>query len=214
MTIIAAIDLRAMHGDVRFQGDRPTCLAFALSDLNGHRHQKPAQLSPEHLYREAAALTLGWKPKVGLNVDAALQAVSAPGQALEVDVPYASDEPTLPLEPNPHCDPLFTGRYTRQLPVMATIENALTGKRSIGLVLRLTADFYDVPAELPQIPYSPHAFPNDSHAVIVVGMGSDDVTNERYVLIRNSWGSDWADNGYAWLSESYVLTHTLCAFGD
>ena len=38
MTMIAEIDLRAVHGGIRDQGERPTCMAFALSDLNGHRH--------------------------------------------------------------------------------------------------------------------------------------------------------------------------------
>lgn len=214
MTITASIDLRNTHGQVRHQGDRRTCLAFAMSDLNGNRHLQPAQLSPEHLYREAAALVPGWKPHGGLTIDAALKAVSAPGQALEITVPYATKEPTVPLAPNPSCKPLFAGRYALHSPVMIAIQVALAANRSMGLVLRVTPDFYNVSADAPQIPYSPHAFPNELHAVLVVGMGTDNGTSESFVLIRNSWGPDWADNGHAWLPESYVLNHTLYAFGD
>lgn len=214
MTITAEIDLRTLHGKVRDQGDRPTCMAFALSDINGHRHQQPALLSAEHLYRQAAGLMPGWKPGDGLDVDAALHAVEAPGQALEAIVPYIAVEPTLPLEPNPHCAPLFAGSYGRQPWMMSTIEGALASDRSIGLVLRLTAQFFTATAIFPQIPFSPHAIFGQSHAVVAVGMGSDSVTSERHVLVRNSWGVSWGDNGHAWLSESYILTHTLCAFGD
>lgn len=214
MTIITEIDLRSLHGSVRDQGDRPTCMAFALSDLNGHRHQQPAQLSAEHLYREAAGLMPGWKPGDGLEVGAALRAISAPGQALEVTVPYVGVEPTIPLEPNPHCAPLFLGGYSRHSPVMHAIESALGSDRSIGLILRLTVEFFTVTADVPQVSFSPLAIVGQSHAVVAVGMGYDSVTNERQVLIRNSWGGSWGDNGHAWLPEPYILTHTLCAFGD
>jgi hypothetical protein len=214
MTIIADIDLRPMHGSIRDQGDRPTCMAFALSDLNGHRHQQPAQLSAEYLYREAALLMPGWKPGDGLAVDAALRAVSAPGQALETAVPYIAIEPSLPLDSNPCCAPLFAGSFSRQIPLMGTIESALLGDRSVGLVLRLTMEFFHATAQLPQVPYSPLAIFGQSHAVVAVGVGNDIATNERHVLIRNSWGLGWGDNGHAWLPESYILTHTICAFGD
>lgn len=214
MTIITEIDLRALHGSVRNQGHRPTCMAFALSDLNGHRHRQPAQLSAEHLYREAAGLMPGWRPGDGLDVDAALRAVSAPGQALEAAAPYVAVEPTLPLTRNPYCALLFARNYCRQLPVMGMIESALASDRSIGLVLRLTLEFFGVTADVPQVPFSRLAIFGQSHAVIAVGVGNDSITNERHVLIRNSWGVSWGNNGHAWLPESYILTHTLCAFGD
>lgn len=213
MTITSSVDLRAHHGDIRSQGRRRTCLAFALSDINGNRHQKPGQLSPDHLYREAAALMPGWKPHTGLALDAALRAVLSPGQALEADVPYA-DEPTLPLTPNPPCPSLFTGSYVSQQPLLVEIKAALAADRSVGLVLRMTQGFYAASAHAPQIPYSPHVIPGELHAVVAVGMGFDDATNEQHFLIRNSWGSGWAAGGHAWLSEAYAQKHTLYVFGD
>ena len=38
------------------------------------------------------------------------------------------------------------------------------------------------------------------HAVLAIGY--DDVN--RKLLIRNSWGEDWGDKGYAWLPYSYI----------
>lgn len=214
MSITPTIDLRATHGLARQQGQRKTCLAFALSDLNGHRHSRPAQLSPEHLYREAAAHMPGWKPDGGLTLEAALRAVSAPGQALEAAVPYQDADPPLPLAPNPACDPLFPGKYFERPILMDTIRKALVADRSAGLVLQLTPEFFGATAEAPQVPYSPHAVREWVHAVVAVGIGADNDTNETHVLIRNSWGPDWADNGHAWLPETYVLMHALHVFGD
>src|SRR6185312_11089747 len=120
-----------------------------------------------------AGLMQGWKPGDGLEVNAALHAVSAPGQALESAVPYITVEPALPLQSNPRCAPLFAGHFGCQLPVMGTIESALASNRSIGLVLRLTMGFFVVTAEVPLVLFSPQAIAGQSHAVVAVGVGND-----------------------------------------
>jgi C1A family cysteine protease len=39
------------------------------------------------------------------------------------------------------------------------------------------------------------------HAVLAVGANSD--TTRTFLIIKNSWGTAWADDGYAQLSQRY-----------
>lgn len=36
----------------------------------------------------------------------------------------------------------------------------------------------------------------DYHAIVIIGWGKDKIRNREYWIIRNSWGTDWGDNGY------------------
>ena len=45
------------------------------------------------------------------------------------------------------------------------------------------------------------------HAVVSVGHGT--VEGQRAILVRNSWGGGWADGGYAWLTEAFLLPRVI-----
>lgn len=66
-----------------------------------------------------------------------------------------------------------------------------------------------------EIPYpSPGDWVAGGHAVVAIGfddnikikgISSDAKETKGAFLIRNSWGTDWGDNGYGWLPYDYVL---------
>jgi C1A family cysteine protease len=64
--------------------------------------------------------------------------------------------------------------------------------------------FYNISKSNPVMPIPKPNDPNDSlvggHAVAMVGFNDA----KKYFIVRNSWGSDWADNGYFYMPYSYV----------
>ncbi|MGE4341008.1 MAG: C1 family peptidase [Pigmentiphaga sp.] len=44
--------------------------------------------------------------------------------------------------------------------------------------------------------------PAQRHAVIAAGHGAID--GQRAILVRNSWGPEWGDAGYGWLTERFL----------
>jgi hypothetical protein len=209
--IVPTIDLRSKHGAIRDQGRRPTCLAFALSELNRFHAGAAADLSPEYLYVETARQMAGWKPGEGLNIDCGLQAVGAPGQPDEASCPYQPDEPPFPLLAASSYHAMHRSRLKRLGNDLQIVTTTITAGSPVGLVVQLTQEFFD-----PQdgaVEFSNAVIPWQSHAVVAVGLGTDAASGETHVLIRNSWGPTWGTDGHAWLPGRYVDKHTVCVMG-
>lgn len=192
----------------RDQGDRLTCLAFAISNLN--RSSAPATLSPEFVYQSTALQTPGWKPGDGLIPSIAFTA-SAPGQPEESHYPYQADEPKIPIAPLPHHLTLH-GTAIRIHPQSAAyVAQSIRGGYPIGLVLHLTPEFYRPTKGI--VPFNTFVLPDTLHAVLAVGIGKEQSTGTEHILIQNSWGPGWGNNGHAWLPSQYLDLHTACSFG-
>lgn len=192
----------------RNQGNRPTCLAFAVTDLN--RRFSEDELGPEYFYRATIQRIPGWKPGDGVQADAAAEASQA-GHALEAHFPYQVDEPVVPLQALPDALDLF-GKPVRFFdPDIGQLIDSVHRGVPLGLALRLTYEFYS-PAE-GIIPFSQSLLPGAmQHAVVVVGLGHDP-HGGIWFLIRNSWGVQWGQNGHARIPVDYIAAHATCAFG-
>lgn len=211
MIVSTTIDLTGHLGPVRSQGQRCTCLAFALSDLHRHKHQVVDPLSPEYLYRAAASITAGWRPNGGLPLAAGIAAVNAPGQPHEAHCPYQPQEPgELPPAIPSGSFPLFTASGLNGSISEPNLVAALKAGRPMGLVICLTESFYRPVNGLVDFP-SPLAPTHCSHAVIAAGVGTD-ATGATYFLIRNSWGDSWGVHGNAWIPGAYFQTHGIRMF--
>ncbi|RDY66713.1 peptidase C1 [Lysobacter soli] len=208
MIIKEEISLPQAGNPARDQGQRPTCIAFALSELNLPYAPTIEALSPEYVYQAAANLTPNWAPGAGVRLGVALQAASS-GQPIEADFPYQATEPAAPVPAPPAGFSLY-GTALGVLPRdLESIAEAIRRQLPVGLAIKLTKSFY-VPRD-GVIAFEPESVPNVLHAVTVVGLGWNEGTP--YFRIRNSWGDGWGMRGQAWLSGDYIREHAICAFG-
>lgn len=212
MSVKASIDLSGTLGPINQQGNRPTCLAMALSDLNGHASVVFHALSAEYLYRAAANQMQDWKAGGGLDLVSALKAVSAPGQPSEDKCPYLPHEPmeTPPVLSVHEPADMYASAVTAHDLKPHEVVEALQSGRPVGLVLKLTPTFYQPVAG--RVDFSAQVLPGLRHAVIATGVGTHDATKEIHFLIRNSWGVGWGNNGSAWLPLAYVQSHAVKSF--
>ena len=57
--------------------------------------------------------------------------------------------------------------------------------------------------------------PDTNHALALVGYGTDKETGKEYVIIRNSYGTNWGEEGYARVaSHTKYSPHGVCGWAN
>ena len=192
----------------RDQGKRPTCIAFALSEIELAAAPGVSALSPEYLYQSAAQQTPDWVPDAGVPLGAAMAAATA-GLPCETDYPYQTSEPALPIPPLTRTFSMYGLPVYHYAVDISQVIQTLRNGNAVGLGLELTNSFYRPVSGI--ITFEANALPGVLHAVVAVGLGWDG--SDPFFLIRNSWGAAWGVRGNAWLPVAYAQAHALCTFG-
>lgn len=201
--IQAVRDLRPALLAVRSQGNRPTCLAFATSAANENLAGVDEHLSVEYLYFHAVARTPGSSPYAGTTMEAAAEALLHDGQPVETHWPYLNAipvgwaPPTLAVRP--FQGTLRVGRLSFD-DIIAEIDE----ERPVVLGLLISDAFYIPDAEGRIVPDAGDIV-RGGHALLAIGHGAD--RDLRFLLVRNSWGTNWGLDGHAWLRQDYVERH-------
>ncbi|MDQ3569245.1 MAG: C1 family peptidase [Actinomycetota bacterium] len=206
------MDLRPRLGPPRSQGPRSTCLAFAVSAAHEgalFASHDMVDLCEEFLYWAAKEHDT---PGPGTTFTAARGGLDTYGQPLEEEWPYdtSRDDQVAGYAP-PASAMTATPRWSLPLsPVSATpdsVRGELDATRAVALGIP-TWPALDHPVSgrlgVPRLADLDGAH----HAVAVVGYNT--VTAE--LLIRNSWGPTWGDNGSAWLQLRFLEVHVCEAW--
>ena len=193
-----------LFGPARDQAARPTCMAFALSDLHAALRDSWTPLSCEFAFFHAQRRA-GRPPNVGATLPAMLDAIRYDGQPCENGWPYLA---AIPPDPTAWRPPEEVGEIFRRdgndgRATTDAITIAIDGGAPVLVLLYLSVSF-DCPGQDGLVDSAADEQPDPArrHAVVAVGHGICD--NQRAVLIRNSWGADWGRSGYAWLTESFL----------
>lgn len=186
--------------EVRSQGSRPTCLAFATSAANENLACVGEHLSVEYLYYHAVARTQGANPHAGTTMEAAAAALLDDGQPAESHWPYL-DMISTPWAPPTGIAAIHRGALVVGKLSFAEIADELDGARAVVLGMLITDRFY-VPDVDGRVLLDTSDTVRGGHAILAVGHGTE--ATAQYLLVRNSWGPVWGLNGHAWLRQDYV----------
>jgi C1A family cysteine protease len=209
------VDWREYCAPVDDQQGLPTSAAHASIAMVQcfERRSSGRLLRPSRAFVDYnARRLLGIKATGGATLRGALQALVQFGLPPEVHWPYSAEN--LTTEPSSFVYAfkrrLQAVRYCRLDPPDGTGEEALfniRGALAAGFVCTIGFPIPSAMGKGPEIPFPTLADSVSSgHAVVVVGY--DDSLRIRSdkgaLLVRNSLGPDWGDEGYGWLPYSFV----------
>jgi hypothetical protein len=168
-------------------------------------------LSPEDVMWAAHEL-MGLTSREETSVELALFGLASEEETTEKAWPYgnprwSAGRPGSALRPA-NRRPLPAWRRLPETSVPA-IRKELEGGCAVILTLGVVRPTWlEPPAGLIDCP--PGGTVRGNHAVAVVGVTEENELNQR-LRIKNSWGSQWAEMGYALISERYLNAYGICA---
>ncbi|MBG9615773.1 C1 family peptidase [Bacillus cereus] len=204
------IDLREYFPEVRSQGKFGTCVPFATTALREYYIAKDAgargtditYLSPSYIYYPNG-------PKDGMYFESAFQILKQEGVPPETERLYDLNpentsqfkEPLTALQQK-NAVPYKISSYQaiRQANMIADIKQAVANQDPVLVGIHVYPNFDATPPS-GIVPPVTEKKSRGGHALIVVGY---DETNQ-WFIVRNSWGTKFGDQGYAYMSYQTLL---------
>jgi C1A family cysteine protease len=209
---MTGFSLRHQQTEVRDQGDRPTCAVFAVTAAHEATRGDTVDLSEESALWSANRVSGGQPPHA--TVAHTLPGIETDGQALESDWPYGN--PRHPAPP-PAAAARKAARVTpgpwRQLGDLrpAALEQTLRGGEAVILTVAYVRDAWATARQDGFVDAPPGQRVATGHALLATGIGLWH-TGTEVIEFKNSWGADWGDAGYGYLSRGYWTRYGRKAF--
>lgn len=205
-------DLRDRQSAVKDQGRRGTCVACVATAGHEMVRAEGVDLSVEFLHWAAKQRDGLPASSEGTTLPAAAEALAQLGQPPEEAWPYDEHRDQWAPDYRPPSD-ACTASSARRLtdggelpPTAAALREALDQAQAVLLGIRLYRTWYETgPVGRIAMP-SADARDFGGHAVLVVGYEPETL------IIRNSWGADWGEDGYGYLPDAYVDAYGVAAW--
>lgn len=218
-TLPAKIDLRAWCSPIEDQGDLGSCTANAgvgmLEYFELRAFGTYLDASRRFLYKATRNL-LGWVGDQGAYLRTTMKALALFGVPPEKYLPY--DIARFDEEPTAFCYSFGQNyrsiKYYRLDPsgkAPGDVLRSVKEKLAAGLPSMFGFTVYSsIPGVGDGTGDIPYPKKGDTilggHAVVAVGYNDAKVIGKQKgaLIIRNSWGTSWGENGYGWLPYAYV----------
>jgi len=203
----ASVDNRTQCSPVRHQGEEPSCVGHAVAGAAEFYYwKKLGQLpgfSPRAAYnwaRQCDSIPGEWHD--GSTIRGGLKAWQKRGMCPWPCWPYVAQHSGAPCE---NADKLSAQyplwRYER-LDGLVEVKHAIHQYGAVCATVMVHSG-WEAPEEQRGFVIQPSMNEEGWHAIVLCGYND----NLGFV-VRNSWGSDWADGGYAWLPyEDFARNH-------
>ena len=229
LNIKRTVDMRDLCSPVRDQGDLGSCSSFAATAMyeiivnaaNPAAASK-ADLSERYLFYHSNVLT--GKPDGGSNFRAQLEVLGSHGICAERLYRYTTDVLTTAPTAEAHADAekhrvvlakeikLRHGgsKYDDIKENRRLLTSALSEGYAVGIALALYDNFGKEPGGLVSLPDTNVNKFTGHHAMVIVGYSEEG----NCYIVRNSWGVNFGDRGYCYISRVYVedpeFAHFAC----
>jgi len=210
-----SIDLRKLFEPIRNQGKQGSCSSFAISSvIEVLRHDKK-RYSPAFLYwssRDAQGTT---DKDSGASLYSVIKSATERGDCTEDKMPYNPDVFTVAPSESAINNALGCKVLEAKTvePKLRDIKSALSDGFPVIIASKIFDSFSETRSGFVKHPSSEELSNGGRtdghgiHAMVVCGFSD----NERILVVRNSWGTDFGDKGYCYIPYSYVQQYFLQA---
>lgn len=202
-----SVDLREWDSPIEDQGSLGSCVANAVTNTYELmvKYQYPnkfIELSRLFVYYNSRLIANNISEDSGAYIKDALAGVKKYGICSEKLWPYLYDK--FDDQPTPDCYQDASKRKITEYSFLTTLNEILTkltAKKPVLIGMNIYDEFLVVDKANPilSMPTST-SYPLGGHAVTVLGYN----LSKQLVLIKNSFGNEWGDNGYGWISFEYI----------
>ena len=217
LKIKETVDLRKFFTTVKNQLDLGSCTSFAAvamyeAMMNQVGVEDTDDMSPAYLYYYSNILK--GRPAGGSNFYEQLEVLGTHGVCHESLYAYDTDNPE--AKPSEQADDDAKEHRViaaKQIPLIDELDKSDTLKRNhtiltsalsegypIGISLKVYDNLGKDGAFILHPDDSPNAKEDGWHAMVIVGYSEEN----NFYIVRNSWGTDFGENGYCYIPSAYI----------